>query len=323
MDHNLGKRFMFKAILGFLSSLLPFVSSHATCPHLAAKETQADCPWAEISRATQGLDPKKDAKKIKTIFNQNAPGFLKQFDHDLETESLFTFWGLSRNADESNLNEFIVPPHLLSYFAHQLKLTPYDPTFKFGNAGLNHTYGYVLSNLQTPYGYKRARYVKNEIETGFGLPPGMFNPLPQKGSLLSNLTYFTGNISIHDAISKANFHGVPEELKKFDYKKVKGYRLIETVVVGKIKLEVRTDIIPFFNTPKDPNADAALLIYSIDEGQGPKLITAFPVQSSFGAGIFKPDQLGDRQEIKIKYNGWISSMVPTTWTGKREKVDLQ
>jgi hypothetical protein len=48
-----------------------------------------------------------------------------------------------------------------------------------------------------------------------------------------------------------------------------------------------------------------LLVYSyVDAGQ-PKLVSAFPVTASFGAGIMKPESLGPDQPIITRYNAYI------------------
>ena len=323
MTNLRNRTLMLKAILGLLTSIFPFSFAHAACPNTAANETDLDCPWAEITRATTGLDATTQSKEIVATFQKQAPAFLKQLKHDKKTKGLLDLWGVSRNADESHLNDFIVPTNILSVFANELAITPFDPNFKYGNAGLNHTYGYLFSNLQTPFGYKRARYVKSEIEKGFGLTPGLFGGSPKKGTLLSNFTFFIGSIAFKNRPFTVT--AIPKEIARFDYRKLKYNRLIETVQTDKGKVQFRTDIVPFNIVPPNATKDSnvALLIYSIDEGNGPKLITAFPVQESFGAGLFKPELMGDQVTITIKYNGWLKSTTPTAWIGKREKVEIK
>lgn len=308
-------------VLAILSIFLPFTFAYAVCPNLQARETQSDCPWAEITRLTNGLHATSYHKKIRNMINEQAPEFLSQIKHDKKIGNLLDLWGVSRNSDESHPNEPIVPHNILSVLAKELEHTPFDQSFKFGNAGLNHTYGYLFSNLQTPYGYKRARYVDAEIEKGFGLTPGLFSGAPKEGSLLSNFTFFIGSIALGEAPYAKEL--AIKELANFSYGKLKFTRLVELAKAEHSMLVMRTDIVPFTHPSTDANSNTALLIYSIDEGQGPKLITSFPVQKKFGESLFKPETLGDQTTIKIKYNGWLKKNTPaTSYTGSRKKVEM-
>ena len=130
-----------------------------------------------------------------------------------------------------------------------------------------------------------------------------------------------------------------KRLMKFPFEKLKITRLVETVKTDKVEIIFRTDIVPFLNAPTPqpgkPAPNSALLVYSIDEHStapglsqpNPRLITAFPVQQSFGEGLFKPETFGDAVAIKLKYNAAIISKIPTTasgtWIGKREKLEIQ
>ena len=120
-------------------------------------------------------------------------------------------------------------------FIVSLWQVPYNETFTEGSAALNHTYGYLFSEVPTPYGYKRARFVKGIIEKGFGLPVGLFSGIPQKGTLLSNLTKFIGTIAFRDnadcikelqaSIESGNIPKVTE-LENFGYSTLKVKRLV-------------------------------------------------------------------------------------------------
>ena len=214
---------------------------------------------------------------------------------------------------------------------------PYNSDFTIGHAGLNHTYGYLFSTLQTPYGYKRARYVQGEIEAGFGIPSALFNGQSPRGTLLSNFTSFVGNIAFrNDGAQKTNFKNLLAgseisalpELVNYPYSELKPTRLMEVVKTADYYLEIRTDIVPFTHT-NDKGSDTALLVYSIDyhlatEPSDPRIITAFPVAASFATGIFDPAQMTDQAnpssqvQISLNYNAALPVTVPATeMVGKR------
>ncbi len=320
---------MFNRILVLISSFLGF-HTQAQCPNLALHETAADCPWAEVTRATTGIT---DPTQLRSIIDEKAPGLMTQIDRDGTSRDLLGLWAQSRNIDESNLATGIktIPENLVQYFV-SLWNVPYNSDFTIGHAGLNHTYGYLLSNLYTPYGFKRARYVSGELEAGFGLPDGILGGMPKEGTLLSNLTLFAGSIAFrdsevslddfYDAISSGQIVSVPE-LIDYPYCKLQVKRLVEVAQNTQFYLELRTDIVTFPNA-QSRGANTALLIYSVDfhaPGQAPRprLVTAFPVQASFATGLFDPTtMMGDQLPLKLKYNLALPVTVPAElMVGKR------
>ena len=320
---------MFHRVLAVLASFLGF-HVQAQCPDFYFHETAADCPWAGVTRATTGVT---DPTQLRAIFDEKVPGFMAEIDRDGNNKDLLNLWSLSSNIDQSNLTTGIktIPENLLQYFV-SLWNVPYNSDFTIGHAGLNHTYGYLLSNLYTPYGFKRARYVSGEIEAGFGLPESTFGGLPKEGTLLSNLTYFAGTIGFRDstasmtelksAIASGQIVTVPA-LADYAYCGLSVKRLVEVVQNSQFYLELRTDIVQFPNA-QTHGSDTALLIYTVDfhaPGQEakPRLVTAFPVQASFATGLFDPtNMMGDQLPIKLKYNLALPVTVPAElMVGKR------
>jgi hypothetical protein len=308
---------MFQALLTLLGTLLtPVFGSQALagCPDSSRRETPSDCPWAEVTRVVEGIE---DPNRIREAIETRIPGFLKQLEQDHETPLLFQLWGMSRNIDESHLStgRRTVSPAILKAL-NSIWNVGYDNDYIHGHAGLTHTYGYLFSNLETPFGYKRARYARNEIESGFGLPAGLFSGRPAKGTLFSNLTVFAGKIAFRDhepamklldeAIGQIG-RTAPAELLSYPYGSLKLRRLVEWTRNDAFTLELRTDIVSF---PKANPAgrNTALLIYSMvykKDGKDrarPRLITVFPVDSGFAANLFKADGLGERVPFKLKYN---------------------
>ncbi len=322
-------------LLGLLLSLMGF-SAEAQCPNLALNETIQDCPWADITRSTADIT---DGAKIREIINSKAPTFMAQIDKDAYSPDLLNLWGLSSNIDVSNLATGIrtVPVNLLQYFV-SLWNVPYNKDFSIGHAGLNHTYGYLLSNLNTPFGFKRARYVKGELEEGFGISDGMFSGAAKEGTLLSNLTSFAGTIAFRDsrraqknllrAVRRGEITYIPE-LAHYNYGSLDKKRLVEVINNDQFYLELRTDIVNFPKT-NTRGADTALLIYSMDyrpavhgiarlfpHRSAPLLITAFPVQASFAAGLFS-QPMGDKVQLKLNYNAALPVTIPAElMVGKR------
>ena len=279
-------------------------------------DSPLDHPWKKL--ATEAAD-----KNIAQRINQEVPSFLRQMEEDREISSLNSLWGFSKNSDESQPNVPIVDPSFLALFAQKTGITVIDPTFKIGHAGLNHTYGYLFSNLKTPYGYKRARYEQGEIERGFHLPLGLFSGQSKEGSLLSSFTYFIGSIALEHPpfFSKR----IAPALEQYNYKNLKRTRITETITEAQTTFKFYTDLIPFIesNHSRDSKSgNQALLIYSIDEGQGQKLITAFPIQKAFMDDLTNPAHLGQDLPIKLKYNAALLHSSQTSWIGSAQKSEF-
>jgi hypothetical protein len=327
-----------QSIIGLLAALTAKAQVlEMSCPDGDLHETSIDCPWAGVSRSLEGVT---DPLEIRETFEFQIPGFLRQLEADTRSRQLLHLWGLSRNMDESNLTVKTVPVNLIAYFNSILKVD-YDDTFSVGHAGLNHTYGYLFSQVYTPFGYKRARYVQGEIEAGFGLPDNTFGGVANKGTLLGNMTYFAGKIAFRDADAKLSASTLQaildqkeitlsDELRAFDFSKAKVRRLVETIDSEKVYLQLRTDIVEFPNK-QTRGTNEALLIYSIDfhapgQEKQPRLITAFPVAKSFGDALFTQEGIGTDKQIplKLKYNAMLPVTIPAElMVGKRALYNEQ
>jgi hypothetical protein len=319
---------MLQALCTLIGSLTG-LTAKALCPDPSRHESALDCPWAEVTRAVEGIE---DPVRIREVIETKIPGFLRQLEADHDSHQMFQLWGLSRNIDESQLQsgQKTVPANLLRTF-DSIWNVGFDGSYTHGHAGLTHTYGYLFSNLETPFGYKRARYVRNEIEAGFGLPTGFFSGRPPKGTLFSNLTVFAGKIAFrdHERATKLldeviGYLGkkTPPELLSYSYGRLRVKRLVEFVRTDAFTLELRTDIVPFVN-PVPGSRNSALLIYSLDyrkdtkERSRPRLITVFPVDAGFHASLFKPEHLGEKKPVKLKYNAIVHDGLPSDLQGRR------
>lgn len=211
------------------------------------------------------------------------PDLVATAERDARDPEMLALWGKSVNFDEHAKAVIVDPRTLASLFA-AAKVAP-------GHAGVTHTYGYLTSTLVTPYGYKRDRWTSGVIERGFGLPAGFLSPTPSTGTLLSNVTAFAGSIA---------FRTDPKELAvatrgREAFPATRPARLTETA--GKVVL--RTDFVPYLH------GDGALLVYSWRDLKAKRsyLITAFPVESKFAAGLFDPRELGKGKKVVVRYNG--------------------
>lgn len=318
-------------IVSFWGSLQGCATSKAqvfqhVCPNPDFQETPLDCPWAPVSRSLEDLG---NPDLMSVTLEKEIPGFLDQVRTDARFPELLPLWGLSNNFDVSAPQVPTIPKDLLAYLNTILN-APYSNDMQIGHAGLNHTYGYLFSTVQTPYGYKRARYVQGEIEKGFGLPQKTFGGVAAQGTLMANLTGFIGSISFDPNSSSAKTlrtlfekkdSPISPAIRKFNFNQLaqgqKIRRLIETADLSSVApewtLTLQTDIVEFLHPIKE-SKNEALLIYTIDlhrqnEPSQPQLITAFPVAKDFGEALFKQPgiNLDVQVDLKVKYNGALPS----------------
>lgn len=288
----------------FALSLLPSISLAANnCPDTTLGETQEDCPWAGIARDLGSIN---DLKQIQKELTARAPDLARQIQEDGKKNEVIGSWGPSVNYDE-NAKGIIVHPPILDAIIDWAGAPPRED--RMVHAGLEHSYGYLFSNLKTPFGYKRARWVKADVELGFGLSRGTLGPAPAKGTLLSNLTFlmsqfvFQGEPKNLNNAKKLEWSISPEILT-LKYEKFKHIRL-EEEAKGII---LRTDFIAFSGQPSDQK-NTHLLIYSVQKPGGKRvLITAFPVETSFVERAVKADTLGDSKPIQARYNAYVPEL---------------
>jgi hypothetical protein len=294
------------------------------CPRASLGEAAEDCPWAELARE---LGAEIEAgRAVGTLFEQKIPELLRQIREDSKIPEVFGLWGTSINYDEYAKGE-IVRPELMDFVLKAAGVGPRQG--RNVHAGLEHTYGYLFSLLRTSYGYKRARWVKDDIERGFGLSRGALGPQPSAGTLLQNLTVLSGRIALESdrAASK-----LLTKLEKQVHPDIRAFvshslssrprrRLEETVKVGARELLLRTDFVSF----QEAGSNAALLVYSVHEKGRGVLITAFPVAQSFMENAFKPEGLGEGKPVVTRYNAFVDGLtgVQPPFAGKRSEVAVR
>lgn len=309
-----GMKYLVAFILALATS-----SAYAICPDTARGETQEDCPWAGIARA---LSQQAQTRRLTPAdLEQASPSLSKQIAHDSREIALKALWGKSINYDEL-ANAIIIDPAILKTLASafRVKLTDAMLAEHLSHAGMEHTYGYLFSNLKTSFGYKRARWVHGDIERGFGLPVGTFGPQAPEvsgGTLFSNVTYFFGRIAFHDdagalKILENHSGGVAKALREFNYLLLKPVRFEETIPSKGVVL--RTDLVV------NLWGKSYLLVYSVVTNGKPRLITGFPVDQGFVDSLLSKDELGTGKPITTRYNAYVEGVSGSVLPGTRRMI---
>lgn len=299
-----------------LSLFLAFFFNHPAkattsqvCPDQRLSETAEDCPWANFTRTALERNI-----SLSTILKDTLWPMIQSDSKKLFYKEL---WGTSLNFDEGE-KQIIIQPQIVKELIQEFDVGPsWNDTSKIMHAGIQHTYGYMLSNLKTSFGYKRARWVQNELENGFGLPAGILGPTPKEGTLFTNVTYFLSNIAFRNEPLLLNTirdekgsSFIPAEFKNYNYKKLKIERLEETVKIENRTVVLRTDIVQFINPAFDSKKNSAMLVYSYSDSneKTSKIISGFPVNASFAQRLFQEKNLGASQPIGTRYNAWIEGI---------------
>ena len=289
-----------------LSLLLPAAAGFSyECPK-GGQETAADCPWAGAARLVAG----RPAPEIGRVLASYAPGLRRQLDADRADPALLRLWGESVNYDELANGE-IVDPGLLGWLTASVGAPA--PRGRVAHAGTEHTYGYLFSLLPTKFGFKRARWVRPDIEDGLGLPRGSVGPAPAEGTLLANVTCLAGGVALKDdpaawALLGRTASRCSRAVRKFSFAAVKRTRLTEEVrLAGGRRVVLRTDLVPF---AREAGGNSHLLIYSVYDSALKRayLVTAFPVARSFVESVTAAGGLGEDKPVQTRYNAYVGGL---------------
>ena len=252
--------------------------------------------WNTLTETIRNED---DSSLDKNLL-EYEPELYSQIEKDAKDPYLLMFWGRSSNIDSSN-KKIIVDEKIL----HQLnKKFNYFQSGEFCHAGIIHTYGYLFSDLLTPYGYKRKRWIEQTLNKAFSFSNESLSPQTKQGTLLSNLTYFTGMITLKNKTSLQLLKNVSSEILSFDFESLKISRLEEKVQ----NLILKSFFVKFPRViPSDENR--FLLIYVVEDLStgAENLITAFPVNEKTLLNIQKDEFLGKNQSISLRYNALIEN----------------
>lgn len=293
------------SLLCLAALLPPAAAGAADCPRKDAAETAEDCPWAGAARLAGPASP----GELEKVLSAHAPAVLEQLAADRANPALLKLWGTSINYDELAAGE-IVDPELMTFLSSRAGAPA--PRGRLMHAGVEHTYGYLFSLLPTKFGYKRARWVRPDVERGLGLPAGAAGPNPPEGTLLANVTCLAGGIALQDdkaasALLRKAAASCHPAAREFSAAGARRGRLTETVKLGGRTVSLRTDFVPFSS---EQGGNSYLLVYSVlDSAAGSAyLVTAFPVSSSFVESAAAPAGLGAEKPVQTRYNAHVEGL---------------
>ncbi len=313
-------------------SVPPATSRHSACPDVDAGESARDCPWAAVARdmiaaAGAGAD-------VGTVLRAEAPLVAKEVAADRSSGDLLELWGRAIDYQQAAPDTFgaspVVDYVIVDALDEAMGVAP--RTGKTTHAGVQHTYGYLFSLLQTPYGYKRARWVAPDVTDGFGMPAGTFGPVPPDGTLFGNTTYLAGSIAFTGepelSVVQGNTPHVAKAVLKLDLSKLNVTRLTEVTTLSDGRtITLRSDFVRFPTVgiaDAGPRANTCWLVYSVhDTSDGrSRLITAFPISTSSFQTYTAPTLLGSNKSITTNYNAWVDGLSDTLSTGTRTLAPL-
>jgi hypothetical protein len=291
-------------------------SNLVACSNLKTKNysEKDDQYWANL--VEESLMTKKS---ILQVLEKKNPALLAQIQNDSKDSALLSFWGESLNFD-SGAKKQIVDDLLISDLQAQFGIKNDN---KIVHSGITHTYGYLFSVLQTPYGFKRLRWIAPTLNYAFSFDGLALSPETIDGGLLSNITYFAGMLAFKNGSDKknlANLKNVSKEILNFDYSKI-SVDVLEEQIGKKDDLGpiLRTSLVRLpFKKPSEEND--YLLIYSVlnPKNQKEVLITAFPIKKEAYKTITSEESLGVNQPIIIRYNTYLEGLMEQKLTGVRK-----
>ena len=276
-----------------------------------------------LPKLSEQLSAAASERERFTRLRVGMPRLYRHLQRVGDERSVLRRWGRSVNTDEL-ANQDIVAPEILSLLGEITGVPMRPPGF---HAGIQHTYGYLLSRIETPYGFKRDRWIQSTIEDGFGLPRQSLQALPRRGTLLSNLTFFLSRLSLRDQPpvkivgSMANLNS-SEIVHRSGHRIEESFQLRSSSGERKSNVQLRTDLFPFPRSTGDPQ-NRCLLVYSIREGTKPaKLITTFPVGQATMDELTDPSKIGKRQPIRLRFNAYLDGFPAGGIRGERRLHEL-
>ena len=236
----------------FLTLTISCTSLEGKKPSLSANEY-----WSELvanSRSTQ--------TPILVLLKQENPHLYKQIEQDSKDLELTSFWGKSYNFD-SGAKKQIIDEAIIGDLQGLFQIKNDNLIV---HAGITHTYGYLFSVLNTPYGFKRKRWIDPTLNLAFSFSGKSLSPETLEGGLLSNITYFAGTIAFKlpkDREALKSLKNVSTEVKHFDFSKLSIVTLEEEInQAGTSVQTLRTTLVKLPFKRADEENDY-LLIYSI------------------------------------------------------------
>lgn len=275
----------------------------------------------DLPRLAKSLIDTADDRARKTLLRTQLPRFYSHLQRVAVERSALGRWGRSVNVDELAGIE-IVDPAILRLIGDVTGIAMNAPGY---HAGLQHTYGYLLSLVKTPFGFKRDRWITSTIEAGFGLPANSLQAFPNRGTLLVNLTAFLSRLSQADQ-NRLKTTGAVVSFDRVAFSQIRGQRIVEQVKLPDRpnrlqRIEIRTDIIPFLHTSR---AGRSLLVYSMRRNRQPaRLITTFPIGTAAAAELLHQSRFGPKRPIRLRFNAYLEGFPSAGTVGKRWPEELR
>jgi hypothetical protein len=277
----------------------------------------------QLQNAAQAMQAAAEkGQAVVPVLKRLCRPIYQQILQDRRHPRLLSRWGRSFNVDE-NTGQVIVCPAIVQGIGKLAGIPMRGPVV---HAGLQHTYGYLFSMIDTPHGAKRDRWLSTDLERGFGIDPSLLGERPRQGTLLANLTWFLAQIVCRDRPRSLRWlapsaSAPAPALVDYEYSRLSVCRIVEQVVLRKPKREVMifTDLVEFPHAPFYREADRALLIYSVQNGnRSPlKLITAFPVRPEVVHELKAGVPRRAMGEVRLRYNAYLPSFFGRAVPGRR------
>lgn len=256
-----------------------------------------------------------------------CPAIVSQIQTDSARRGPLSFWGRSTNFDEL-ANQTIVDPVLISLLS---QITRKKISVKTPHAGLQHTYGYLLSLIQTPYGMKRDRWTEAKLESAFGLNKSTLGPSPQQGTLLTNATWLAGQIAFRnvdkslDRLRRYLSGKYSPDLDRIDFDRLPQVRIVENVTLKTTpkrppkSWSLQTDLVS-----ASANVEFNVLIYSVTEEHtgNASLITLFPIGQETRQELLARTQSTTRDDIRLRFNAYVPALFGGVFEGTCEAVEF-
>jgi hypothetical protein len=260
----------------------------------------------------------KNESILKILENKN-PHLLSQIQNDSRDSLLLNFWGESLNFD-SGAQKKIINDQIISDLQAQFGIKNDN---RVVHAGITHTYGYLFSVLETPYGFKRKRWIDSSLNYAFSLVGKSLSPETKEGGLLSNITFFVGKLAFKnkkDQDALLLLKNVSREVLNFDYSKIPKLVLEEQIKGADSQNVILRTTLIHLPIKQDREENDYLLIYSIFSSNfnKEKLVTAFPIKEEAFKKITSPMMLGASQPIVLRYNAYVNNFTDKSFLGVRK-----
>jgi hypothetical protein len=284
---------------------------------------ESDRYLAETARAM--IEAASRSLSVVAVLRKKCPHIYQQIRQLRACHPLLTLWGRSDNVDD-NARLPIVHPAILQAIG---ELAGVPMRGRIVHAGLEHTYGYLFSLIETPYGYKRDRWTQSTIEDGFDIREPTLRDHPTAGTLLTNLTWFVGHIAFRDRPRELGrlrrmSRDVSSVVEQYPYSSLEVCRIVEEVtgfgVAEKCRtLQLQTDLIRFPRPPVESERDNHLLVYSAlnERADSARLITVFPVTQDVVEELTARAKQGEAQVKGLPYNAYVRQLSGRTFQVRR------